>query len=436
MDVIGTKIIVTHPGFAGANFFGVIDISNPAAPTWTAKNTAINGLPSVPTSVSNYNNRAYFACGHFEYYSDVLIPDQITNGAQALSIGDTTPIVGQEGLPVTTLSGGVAGALLVFKAGQIWQITGDASATPNSTLALNFVSLTVGCTAPATISPAPDGTYFMGPDAVYMVDALGGVRPLKLPDIRGSLTPDIQVPFQMATTPSRACGAYNSGVYRIAVDTIIRGQAIPAADYWFDGHPRRWNGPHTFNYHVIVPIGNYFVLASNTMPGKLFKSEVYPSLSSVYLDNGSVYQCDMLPCMMPKTKGLTEHQVCESSTELSSPGVSASYSITAVDETGAVLGNAAINTALIGGLWGGVVWGSFVWGSSIQVPGVYGIPWTQPVVFQKMATEITAQAVGGLTIGTQFHRYQDTGYANSRLLYTPPLAQTSSTVNVAVVGAP
>ena len=37
MAVISTKIIVTHPGFsgAGANFFGVIDISTPATPRTT-----------------------------------------------------------------------------------------------------------------------------------------------------------------------------------------------------------------------------------------------------------------------------------------------------------------------------------------------------------------------------------------------------------------
>lgn len=62
MDVIGGKIIVTHTGFSGVgnNFFGVIDISNPSALTWTSSNTATNTLPAVPVAVANFNGRAWF----------------------------------------------------------------------------------------------------------------------------------------------------------------------------------------------------------------------------------------------------------------------------------------------------------------------------------------------------------------------------------------
>ena len=47
MVAVGVYVVVTHPGFsgAGANFFGLINISTPSAPTWTASNCATNALP-------------------------------------------------------------------------------------------------------------------------------------------------------------------------------------------------------------------------------------------------------------------------------------------------------------------------------------------------------------------------------------------------------
>jgi hypothetical protein len=144
MAVVGSKIIVTHPGFVLPYAFGVFDITNPSAPTWTAQNTTTNTLPSVPTSVANFNNRAWYACGNMVYYSDVLTPTVMTNAGQALTVGDTTPVIGQSGLPVQTTSGGVVSALIVFKQFQIWQIIGDAAIS--GSLAINFLTLNLGCT--------------------------------------------------------------------------------------------------------------------------------------------------------------------------------------------------------------------------------------------------------------------------------------------------
>jgi hypothetical protein len=127
MAVVSTKILVTHPGFSGtgSNFFGVIDISNPAAPAWSSANLATNALTGVPTSVANFNNRAYFSVGNTLQFSDVLVPTTRSNASQALTVGDTTAITAQSGLPFQTTSGGVVGALVVFKQSQIWQVTGD-----------------------------------------------------------------------------------------------------------------------------------------------------------------------------------------------------------------------------------------------------------------------------------------------------------------------
>ena len=173
LAVIGAKIVVTHAGFSGlgSNFFGVIDISNPAAPAWSAANTSTHALPSVPTFVANFNNRAYFVCKNLAYYSDVLVPTTMTNAGQSLTVGDTSPILALSGLPVQTTSAGVVAALIVFKQFQIWQITGDAAIT--GSLAQNFLSLNIGCMSPRTIVQTPIGTVFIGIDGAYLVSALG-----------------------------------------------------------------------------------------------------------------------------------------------------------------------------------------------------------------------------------------------------------------------
>ena len=177
MAVVSTNIIVTHPGFPGSGgiFFGVISIATPSAPTWTATNLTTNPLTGLPTSVANYNNRAYFAVGNTLQFSDVLAPTVRTNASQSLTLGDSTPITAQSGLPVQTTSAGVVGALVAFKASQIWQITGDPT---SNNLGLNYISLTTGCSAPRSVVQGPFGIFFIGVDAPYVLNFLGVLSPL------------------------------------------------------------------------------------------------------------------------------------------------------------------------------------------------------------------------------------------------------------------
>src|SRR5258705_10821263 len=62
MALVGTKLVVTHPGFTvgGGVLFGWFDISNLAAPTWTGGNTTTNALPVRPSAVAQFGGRAYF----------------------------------------------------------------------------------------------------------------------------------------------------------------------------------------------------------------------------------------------------------------------------------------------------------------------------------------------------------------------------------------
>lgn len=422
MASVGVYIIVTHPGFAGAGtMFGWFDITNPAAPVWTAGDTATNGLPSVPKSVANFNNRAYFACGNTTPYTDVLTLTR-TSASQALTIGDASAVTALSGLPVQTTSSGIVQAMIVFKAFQTWQVTGDSAA---SNLALNYISLTVGCSAPRSIAQSPLGLYFAAFSMPMVIDQLGMLR--SLTHSAQQTEPDVRAAWQNALVPSRISGGYTGNIYRVCMQTIINGIET-TNDYWFDELKRRWTGPHSFPYDSASQLGNYFVISSNDSPGKLFKSEFNPSIASVYSDDGTITSGTLTSSTFPKEGLMSMKQVVESTLELSSSGASTVYTVQALDDAQAVLSSAQIAINSPGSLWGAFVWGGgALWTSGMNRPLVYSIPWTNPLVFQKISLDVSAPANAALTIGSAFLRYQDCGYTNS----TPPTAPVEELVTSA-----
>lgn len=420
MAAIGTKIIVTHPGFpGGATKFGWFDISTPSTPAWTAGDLTTQPLPSTPVSVSNFNNRAYYACGQFLPFSDVLDPVTRTNASQVLTIGDTSPLTALSGLPVQTTSSGVVQTLLVYKASQVWQVTGDVV---SNSLAQNFLSLSIGCRAPRSIWQSPYGTYFISDGGPYLVDLLGSVRPLTN---KGDVTePDVQAPFQNATSPSRAAGCYSSSIYRVCLETVVRGESF-FGDYWFDEHRRRWNGPHSFQFDCASQYMNYMILSSSENPGKLYKSQLFPDTTSQYTDDATVYTPTLQSSTFPKEGHMVEKQVVESTQELSNAGATTTYTIESLDEQENTLDTVQITVPNAGAVWGSFVWGDGTkYASATNRPKVYNVEWTQTIVFQKMAIRIQATATSSLSIGTFFARYQETGYVNSP---NPDSASTTGT---------
>ncbi|MHB9838516.1 hypothetical protein Q8F57_027180 [Paraburkholderia terrae] len=409
MAVVSTKILVTHPGFngSGSNFFGVIDISNPLAPAWSSTNFATTPLTGVPTSVANFNNRAWFAVSNTLQFSDVLVPTTRTNATQAVTVGDTTPVIAQSGLPIQTTSAGVIGALVVFKQSQIWQITGDP-ATNN--LAENYISLTTGCAAPRSIVQGPFGIFFAGNDAPYILNFLGTLVPLS--SRPGTDFPaDLQVPFQNATEPTRIAASFSGNIYRVCIPTLIQGQA-QTNDYWYDIRRKRWTGPHTFTYDCAAQYGSSFLLSSPAQGAALFVSTTIPTANSTYSDAGASFQSHMRSSTFPKTGHMQEIQVVESTIELGSIGAGVVFNMTAIDEQGSTLGTAFVQTPPSGAIWGSFVWGQANWSPNASVPSVRTIPWPMALVFQKMALDVIVTPVNQIQIGTFFARYQDAGYTN------------------------
>jgi len=415
MAMIASKIIITHPGYPGTagNMFGVIDVSNPASPTYNIGDLATNALPSLPVCVANFNNRAYFGCANAQVpFSDSLNPTTRTNASQQLTIGNQDQIQGMVGLPEQTASSGVIAALIIFKRSETWQVTGDGTGIGNGTLALNYLSLNIGTLSPRTAVQSQSGVYFAGTSGPYYINPLGAVIPLT--HSPGDTEPDIQAPFQNCTMYSRACGNYEGTIWRVSLDTTILG-ITARNDYWWDDHRRRWHGPHSFPYHCADSINQFFVLASNTFPGILFRSDTQANSTSVYNDNGTTISPVLQPATLPKDGTMTQKQVVESTIELAASGASQAYVVTALDELQNPLNQVVVNTLATALLWGGgALWGGGgLWTSSVALPKVYTIPWTTPLVFQKLALQVTTPASGALSIGTFYARYQDLGYTNT-----------------------
>jgi hypothetical protein len=413
LATVGTMIIITHPGFngAGANFYGIIDLTNPAAPAWRDENTATNGLTGVPVSVANFNNRAYFAVGNQLQYTDVLTnPLTRTNATQALTIGDSTAVNALAGLPIQTTSSGVLQTLTVFKKTQIWQVSGD---TVTSNLSLNYSSLNIGTTAPRSLAQGPYGLYFFSTGGPYFIDLLGTVRLVtnKLQE----LEPDIQTPFQNAVTPTRWAGAYNSSVYRVCGPTVIGGvQSVN--DYWFDEHKRRWIGPQTFAYDCASALGGYFILSSVNNPGLLIQSSPNQAAGFPLTDLSTQMSFALESASFPKVGDMLQKQVAESQIELAATNGQVTYQIIAEDEVGNQIGTAAITVGTAVPKWGdpGLTWGmpGLLWTSpsAQQVPRTNPVPWSAPLVFEKMRLLISGSVTAAVGIGTFYARYQKTGY--------------------------
>jgi hypothetical protein len=387
-DMVGIYIVVTHPGFSGGSnpFFGWFNLTTPATPAWSAGNTATNPLSSVPEVVAQYFDRAYFFCGNAAISTDILNPLNVTTAeeADALFIGDPTVVTGACGLPIGTATQGVLAALLVFKSKSIWQITGDVAL---SNLALNQVTNSVGTTAGRSLAPTPAGVGFMASDGIRQVNLLGETP---------YMNTDVFAPFSQVVSPSRTAACYANSVYRISVNTSFKQSMVTFNDYWFDNLAQRWNGPHTFPFNVVVTDGTAMYGGADAFPGFLFTSQIAPQPSSLYTDNGAAYNCAWASCNIDRPNPNVVKQMVESTLELSASSVDSTYTVQLTNQLESVLNSVSVKVQNPGAVWGAFNWGAANWRQQIVTSSRYGLPWTQPIVFEKLQVSVSVLAAASV----------------------------------------
>src|SRR3984957_13191635 len=245
LDLIGVDFTVAHPGFDGANgYFGVLNIANSSAPTWTSQNTTGTALVDPPSWVVNFNGRCFYLVNPpsggqpAAYMSDPLNATQITNANQILTFYDNSPLTCAVGLPLNNQLGGVFQSLMVFKGVQnIYQVT-DFNAN-------------VG-------------------------------------DPIGNNGEGISTPFINALVPSRMCASYNVGVYRVQVQN---GVAIGnPQQWWYDTVRQLWSGPHTQAASLMAAYAGTFLVTIQGAGAIVFQSDPVQSSSSTFVENGTQMQ--------------------------------------------------------------------------------------------------------------------------------------------------
>jgi len=417
MDVVGTQVLVAHPGFNGTGgvWFGWFDISNPAAVTWNggdlggAGGVTFASLATPPTSVANFNQRAYWMVNPKSgttppatIFSDVLAPRTVTNANQILTYDDATPLSALGKLPLSNQLGGIIQALIVFKGvSNMYQVTGDAAL---SNLARNALNVATGTFAPLSIAPTPKGLAFIAPDGLRFVDFSANVS-----DPIGTDGMGKTLPFLYAITPSRISAAANGTVYRVSVDDGSRIGSAPV-EYWFDfSRGGIWSGPHTFPASIIKPYQNTFIVAPRGVAGSLWRSDYLQSATSTFVENTAPLSFNYQTAMLPDTDQMSENSMIETTIYL---GMAAggTYLVQALDQNQSVLQSASVSNPASPVIWGSFTWGQALWGGASSALFPQRIPWPKPVVFRRMSLNVTGPSSQQLRVGTLHMRYEKLGY--------------------------
>lgn len=415
MEMVGTTILVSHVGFNGtSNFFGWIDVSNPAVPVWNAGNTTVNALPSVPNWVSQFNGRAWYACGNSEVFSDALAPLVVTNATQVVTLGDSTPITAAGPLGLTsTTSGGVVQALVVFKGTQQpYQVTGDP-ATMN--LTVNTIAGAVGTSAPNTVTPTPLGLSYVAIDGLRILDTYAHCS-----DPIGANGQGISVPFIYSLVPSRMCAAFQRNTLVVSTQNGLPANQ-PFQEWWLDfsQSAKAWTGPHSFAGSIMAAMngpsgtswfGLDIVKFAVGVDAMLWAQATIPLPTSTYTENGTVLQWSWLTSLLPDNTAMAMNDLNETSVGMIIPDQE-SITCLITDEAGNVLNTYTIMTNASGGAtWDSFNWGAGNWGAIAGYFQQYQIEWSAPVVFKQAQIQLTGPSGANRGVGNLYMRYQILGY--------------------------
>src|SRR5258708_11417679 len=425
MTLVGSKIIVAHPGFTGGGcaFFGVLDTTNANALTWTAQNTIINALIAPPQWVSNFNGRCYFLVNPPNaqpgaYFSDVLLPTQITNANQVLTFGDNISLTCSGGLALFNQLGGIIQSLMVFKGVvNIYQITGDAAL---ANLTLNTLNVATGTLSPNSLSATTKGLAFLAPDGVRII----GLN-VCVSDPVGRSGRGITIPFFFSLVPSRANASFNGGVFRAQVQNGL-ALGSPQQEWWFDMVREEWSGPHTTQVSMIEPYANTFLTTSQGQGAKIYQSDQVQSNVSGFTEYGVNLTYVFQTSFLPNTDQMAQNCIIEATLNAA---LVAAFNITcaALDQNGVVLGLVTIAAVGAPTLWGQFIWGQALWQGAANALAPRQLLWKQPLVCQRLTLAFTGLAAAGIKLGRLNLRYQILGYLLGQPSSVPKLATIQAT---------
>lgn len=393
MELVGVRMICTHPGFNGVpNFFGYIDTSNPAAPTWTAGNTTTTPLPFVPNFVANYQGSAVFAVNEAAYFTDPL--SLVQQAANVLTFFDNVPIVAMKGLGLNTQLGGITQSLIVFKSNNAFQVKGSFFTSPSS-ISRDGMNYAVGTLAPLSLFDSPIGMGFVAPDGLRFVDFQGNIT-----EPVGHSGDGVNVPFLNALVPSRISAACNASTIRFSVQNAgVSGQ--PTQEYWLhlNRKPAIWSGPHTFAPSLAEAYGTKFITAPTDVDGALYMSETVPSTISVYEENGAQLEWTMSTVMFADYGFQGVYNFNEMTINIALDPTMISWSARIVNSNLQQYDNVDNLVPNTVAFWDSAIWDQDVWDGIAQGLTPRRIEWSKDVTTSRAQVILTGGSAGGVIIG-------------------------------------
>jgi hypothetical protein len=404
VSMSGTTVTISaNATAAGVATFSVTG-GTVTAPQWSAGDCSVYPLPSVPVSVVQFSGRAYFACGiNGVAFSDTLNATNRTNANQALLTADGLPVtaLGPSMLGTQVVGGIVQGVVAFQGKNKMQQITGDYS-TLN--LAMNALPVATGTESPLSITPISKGLSFISEHGLRLIDFNGQVS-----DPIGDGGTGVSQPFIYATTPTRICSAANADVLRISVR---RGDVMdnPTQEFWFDLTRKVWNGPHTFPASLVEAWRDTFIMSATDIPAKLWVSDVNPSNTTTYIENGIQLHWQYQPVLLPDDQDMHMIAIIQSSIMIAVATNQVQAQM--IDDLG-ITRDVTMFPPDIGdpSLWDHALWDVGIWDG--QGAGIYrqrAMHWHVPLVAKQLTFRLQADSAAGLRVGNLSLRYQRLGY--------------------------
>ena len=333
--------------------------------------------------------------------SDILAATVQTNAGQVLNPG-TDAVVGFSPQPLTTGTQGILSAMLIFKAGNIWQVTGDY-ASSTAPLAMNNLTASIGTLSNRSITATPDGTFFLANDGIRTVTLTGTVSEPQ---------PDVIFPFYNVNPASRAAADYAADVFRITVTSVNNQGTLGKFDYWYSLRFNRWTGPHDFTYDEVVAFGNTFVLSSNDFPGMLWTSNPFPSSGDTFVEHGVQMTVQMTTTTISPDPPMAEKASIEM--EMSFVPSPQTYNVQILSASGNILNSTTLKSAVIPASWGIGTWGGGgIWGAAPYNLETSPLNFNAPIVFKQCVVSLTGQSALYLRFGVFRFRYEGLGYTGA-----------------------
>jgi hypothetical protein len=404
-DLIGSKLIVTHPGFTGGGgvFFGVLDVSNPAAPAWSGNNTTGAVTFTVPPSaVKQFNGRAYYiqnvVAQPSVVFSDSLNPTVVTNANQVLTFGDNVALTALGALPLQNQLGGIIQGLMVFKGVQnVYQITGDPT---TSNLSVNSLNTATGTLAPNTVVQTPKGVAFASPDGIRLIDQYA-----RISDPIGIDGQGVTVPFIYSNVPSRMVAACNGTVLRITTQNAnVAG--TPFQEWWYDLAREKWHGPHTFPAGQIGAYNNTFVMSGASINAVLWRSDSIQSVTSTYVENAVQLSWIAQSVLLPDMDQITFNAMSEATWDLALSSAVGSVLVSVLNKQNQLKDSVMISSSSPPTIWGAFTWGAAPWSGTSNPLSARQLAWHKPLVFDRVFMQVQGLSATGIKIGSIRMRYQ------------------------------